>query len=175
MLQAWGAGSGQDRRCWGSESLVGGGPSQGVPPYPPLGRASRGRKAASRFPSLPRSESVALIRWVNFKRADSRPGALPAASPTSHPAPGRPASKTGSIVLLSGSAVWSARGPALMGERQRLEGKGVTRAAALSPHYGGPGRGCPRRPRGACPGGATNARRWSGGGRCGGAGPGLGS
>lgn len=70
----------------GSESLVGGGPSQDMPPSPPLGRASGGRKAASRIPPLPRSESAALIRWVNFKGADSRPGALPAASPTSHPA-----------------------------------------------------------------------------------------
>lgn len=94
VLQAWGAGSGQDGRGtfrpgrWrGSESLVGGGPSQDMPPSPPLGRASGGRKAASRIPPLPRSESAALIRWVNFKGADSRPGALPAASPTSHPAP----------------------------------------------------------------------------------------
>lgn len=58
-----------------------------MPPSPSLGRASGGRKAASRIPPLPRSESAALIRWVNFKGADSRPGALPAASPTSHPAP----------------------------------------------------------------------------------------
>lgn len=51
--------------------------------------------------------------------------------------------------------------PALMGERQRLEGKGVTRAAALSPQDGGPGRGCPWRPRGAGrEGRPMPARRW---------------